>query len=214
MVSRYADSDADLRASHVTWLLNGTKLPNVILAAGLAGLVAGLVRGQTAPMPSLSLGTLAPIPVVAVVALVPAIAVVWGWSNLGWLAAAATSRSVVVLVGPVVTGALVPFICAAWVSGGVGSALENGRNAVGLLGLSLVGVRLLGERGAAMFPISYLFLSFLFGRTPGDPAPRWWAWILSEGGSGMALIFATALVVAGAMAVPGIPIAAVRRGAG
>lgn len=198
----------------MTWLLQATRVPSVALAAGLAGLVAGLARGETAPMPSLSLGMLAPVPVVAVLGLVPAIAVVWGWSNLGWAATSATARPVGVLVGPVIATVLVLFVAGAWVLGGMGSAIENGRNAVGLLGLSLLGARLYGERGAAMLPITYLFVAFLFGRTPGNPAPSWWAWILSEGGSGIALGFALALAIVGTASIPSTAAASMRRGQG
>lgn len=164
------------------WLLSATRAVPVLVATGSAGAVAGLVRGQTAPMPSLSLGALAPVPVVAVLALVPAIAVVWGWFNLGLHAMAAAARPTAAHAAPVVAGGLVSFMLGAWVLGGVGSLLENGRNALGLLGLALLGVRLLGERGAVLLPIGFLFSAFLFGHRPGNPAPSWWAWILSDGG--------------------------------
>lgn len=194
------------------WLVGATRLMAVLIAAAPAGLVAGLMRGRTAPMPSLSLGTLAPVPVVAVVALIPAIAVVWGWSNLGWDTIAAASRPTAAHVVPVLAIGLASFGAGAWLVGGAGSMVENGRNALGLLGLSLLGTRLLGERGAVLAPIAFLFSAFFFGRAAGNPVPHWWAWILADGGSAPALVCALTLTALGAAVLPGIAMGNLRRG--
>ena len=92
--------------------------------------------------------------------------------------------------------------------------MENGRNAVGLVGLSLLGARWLGERGAVLLPISYLFGAFLLGRTGGSPVPSWWAWVLFDGGSSVALGCAAILGLLGLSALPRLGVGNLRQGPG
>lgn len=194
------------------WLAHATRVPTMLAIGLLAGAIAGLARGATAPMPSLTLGTLAPVPVVAVMALVPAIGVLWGGSGMRWEAMASSARPIAIVVGPILATCLASFILAAWVLGDLGSLLENTRNAVGLLGLTLLGARFRGERGAVLLPIAFLFAAFLFGRRAGSPEPSWWAWILFDGGSAPAGACACVLALAGALVLPGIPAATLRQG--
>ncbi|MBO9521083.1 MAG: hypothetical protein J7518_06050 [Nocardioidaceae bacterium] len=176
------------------------------------GVLSGLLRGATAPVPSLSLGAVSPVPVVAVIALVPAIAVTWGWSGLGWEATAAAARSTWLLVAPLLVTNLAAFALGSWLVGGSGSLLESGRNACGLLGLALLGCLALGERGAVAVPTGYLLAAFLLGRGSGRSEPWWWAWVLSDGGSVVAGGSAIALLLGGVLVLPRIPVAVLRRG--
>ncbi len=184
----------------------------VLVAAMLGGVVAGLLRGATAPVPSLTQGALAPVPVVAVIALVPTVGVIWGWSGLPWQGLASAARPALLLMCPLLLASPLAFIAGAAVTGGMGSVLENGRNAIGLLGLSVIGARLLGERGAVLAPVGYLLAAFMVGRPTGIASAHRWAWILSDGGNALSLGIALALLTFGMTAVPTLARSLLRRG--
>ncbi len=213
MVRERLVGDAILRPTVMTLLMRVTFVAAASLTSGLAGLLAGAMRGESAAMPSLSLGTLAPVPVVSVIAMVPVIGAFGGWSNIGWHAIANATRAPRLLAAPVLVGSLGAYSLGSAVFGGVASTMENGRNSLGLLGLVLIGARVLGERGAVLLPVSFLFASFLFGRVPGHPSPSWWAWVLADGASAWALGMATLLGALGLLVAPQIAVSNLRRGA-
>lgn len=181
------------------------------LALLVAGGVAGALRGEQAPVPSLTHGVAAPVPVVAVLAVLPVAAAMWSWSQIPRPALAMAVRSrgwhvACLLVAPSV------FALASGVGGGLGAVAENSRNAFGLLGLGLVGLRLGGERGGVLAPAGFLLVAFLGGRTAGGSGPAWWAWVLRDGGDASALVLAGALAVVGLLGAVDLPEALVRRG--
>lgn len=181
-------------------------------ACAVGGLVAGLLRGATAAMPSLTQGQLAPVPVVAVIALIPSVVLAWGWSLLPLKALAGAVRAVWALLLASVLVSCAVFSVAALLTGGPGSMLESGRNAVGLMGLGLLGQRLWGERGAVMLPVGYLIAAFAVGRPTGGPTASWWAWVLVDGSGGPALGMALVCFATGVAVTPSLPRVAVVAG--
>lgn len=196
------------------WLLRATYVVAGAALSSVAGLVAGAARGESAAMPSLSLGGLAPVPVVSVLALVPVFCIMGGWSNVGWHALAQATRAPLLLATPVLVAGPATYTLTSAVLGGTGALLENGRDCLGLLGLALIGARLLGDRGAVLAPTAFLLAAFLFGRVPGASTPSWWAWVLADGASVWALAVAALLVVLGLVLLPRIPVSDLRRGGG
>jgi hypothetical protein len=195
----------------VRWLVRTASLALSTSGALAVGVAAGALRGQRAPVPSLGPGAAAPVPVVAVLALLPVAAAFWSWSRLPTAALAVSVRHP---VGHVVCLLAAPagFAVGAAVTGGCGGLIENARNALGLLGLGLVGVRLLGGRGAVVVPATFLLAAFVGGRTPGAPSPAAWAWVLHDAGHVPALVMAVALGGVGLALAGGLPPALVRRG--
>lgn len=196
----------------MNWLLGATKAWAVIGACVFGGGLAGLLSDATAAMPSLTQGQLAPVPVVAVVGLLPAVMLAWGWSLLPLRALAGAVRTVSVILLVMVMTCCAVFSAAALVTGGSGAMLESGRNAVGLMGLALLGQRAWGERGAVTVPVAYLIAAFAVGRPSGGPTPSWWAWVLLDSSSGTAFIVAGACLLFGLMMTPRLPRVAVVRG--
>lgn len=187
----------------MTWLMRAAQLLRVAPAMIALGLVAGLLRGDRASVPSLSQGALVPVPVVAVIALVPATVAVWSWSQVPRAALLTSSRGtvwsrLVLCVAPTLFGA------ASGVTGGGAALLENARNGFGLLAIGLVGARLLGERAALFAPVVFLLACLLAGRGPGS-GPYAWAWIIQDGGSVVAGLQAGALTLAGWVVAGGLP---------
>ena len=61
--------------------------------------------------------------------------------------------------------------------GGSDLALAAGRNALGYVGLTLIGRCGLGPHAAALLPAGFTVAAALFG-SGADRQPRWWAWPL------------------------------------
>jgi hypothetical protein len=87
--------------------------------------------------------------------------------------------------------------CALLVDATLGAAA--GRNAIGYVGLMLLGGRMFGSHAAALVPASLILFMALFG---GDASgrPRWWAWPLRDAGEPMTWAVAAALLAAGLLA--------------
>jgi hypothetical protein len=205
MVLQHAIRDEDMRADPVTWFASATRAPSVLIAMICVGLLAGLMRGQTASVPSLTQGSLAPVPVVAVLSLAASVAMFWGWSGLAWSSMAAAGRSpaglllLMYLLAPITLG------LASYAFGGQGAVAENLRNAFGLAGLAVLGSSTFRGAGAIAVPIAYLLVAFMAGRPSGGRDPYVWAWILHDGGSVTALALSACLAALGAALVPSLP---------
>lgn len=210
MVCHDAKHPEYVRYALVSWLLRALHAPQLFILAGAVGLLAGVLRGAQAPVPSLTLGGLAAVPVVAVLALISPLLVVNAWLALPQAPLTLSPRAT--LWGStfllVVCGG---FAVASAVFGHIGALIENCRNVFGLLGLVLLGARFGGQRGSIALPIGYLILAFMLGRTSGSTSYPW-AWILRDGGDLTAFLWATVLAVAGGWAFHGLPKAAVVRG--
>ena len=193
------------------WVAGAASLGPSTSVAFVVGLLAGAMRGRRAPVPSLGQGVVVPVPVVAVLALLPVAAALWSWSRIPLPALAVSVRHpaghvVCLLAAPVA------FALGAGSTGGAGGLAENSRNALGLLGLGIVGMRILGERGGVVAPAAFLMAAFLAGRAAGAPSPAVWAWVLHDGGDAVSMGVASALGVARLALGGGLPRALVRRG--
>lgn len=190
----------------------GMRLPIVAIAVLLGGVVAGALRGSTAPVPSLAQGALAPVPVAAVIALLPMVALRWSWEGIPLpMLATGGSRSVVILMGTYV--ALPSLYAAAALPGGeLGGLLESLRNANGLLGLALIGSVAAGEAGFLLAPIAFLLAAFLAGRPAGSATPSRWAWPLADGGDALALGCGVGLGIIGLLLTTAFPRTQLRHG--
>lgn len=196
----------------MTWSMKAARFWWAASVSLAAGVLCGIFRGESAPVPSLTQGDLAPVPVVAVLALIPATAVLWGWQGMPVDSLAAAVRwSFPLLAAPLVV-AVAAVALGSFLTGGAGSAVEATRNACGITALAILGARAAGQQGATLVPISYLLAAFLLGRPGGSPSPYPWAWVLSDGGNVMAATITACLVVLAAVAIPGMAAAAVARG--
>lgn len=193
------------------WYLGGVRIIPLISVVVIVGLLAGALRGAAAPVPSLTQGVLSPVPVVAVIALIPPLLILSAWLELPLASMAVSVRPAA--VGPCVMAVVcVMFAVASGPTGHVGAVVENARNSLGLLGLALLGTRWLGRRGGVLVPVAYLLASFLLGRSSGSYISRPWAWVLRDGGDMLALVLAAMCAVAGLVAALTIPRAMVLRG--
>lgn len=198
----------------MSWLLIATRTWWGAGIALIGGMLAGLLRGDTAPVPSLTQGTLTPVPALAVIALAPAFIVLWCWSGLPWSSTACSARPSFLVLAPAMLTCHVVFILSSGVLGGVGAALESGRNAAGLTGLALLGGRFFGDRGGALVPICYLLAAFLAGRPAASTTAYPWAWILDDAGNALALAIAVTVALFGLCTLPGLPASSIRSGQG
>ena len=108
------------------------------------------------------------------------------------------------------TGAALVACLLALIAAGVAgspSVAASGRNALGYMGLMLVGRQLLGGRAGTLLPVGVAMLAAVFG---GDASgrPRWWVWVLAPADSlfawaiaGICLALGIAASVAGSRLV-------------
>lgn len=86
------------------------------------------------------------------------------------------------------------------VAGWSALGLAAGRNAVGFIGLALIGRRIVGRDAAAVVPAAAAVLIAFFG---GDTigTPEWWAWIATPTSDIRSWLVAGGLLAVGAVAV-------------
>jgi hypothetical protein len=78
-------------------------------------------------------------------------------------------------------------------------ALEAGRNAIGYIGLALIGRVLFGPRVAGLVPVAAAIGAALLGSHP-DGSARWWAWPIADARDELSWVFAFLLLVLGVAA--------------
>ncbi|GAB3653307.1 hypothetical protein GCM10027591_09940 [Zhihengliuella somnathii] len=186
----------------MNWLFRTTGAPALAVLLG-SGVLLPLLRGHYAPMPSLVSGSLAPVPVIAVLALLPAEAVMTGIDGLPAAQAASASRSLVPYRLLLVAGALALLGLLGLVISGFSAALESVRNSAGLIGLALLGAWWRTGLTALAVPGAYLLAAFLAGGSAGHASA--WAWILRDSGDPTALFAAGSLLAAGLLVLPRLP---------
>lgn len=189
----------------MTWLLQALRAREVILVSLVAGALAALLRGQHAPVPSITGGGLAPVPLVAVLALLPVVASLRLLEGLPAHQAATAVRSVrsfwtlgVVLVVTVTAAA-------AGALAGREAAYEVARNAAGLSGIAILAWRLVGRGSAVGAALAYLVLAFLFGATGSVAEAQVWAWVLRSSDDLASWLCATLLLASGLAALRTAP---------
>lgn len=132
------------------------------------------------PIPRFFGGPTFAIPLAFLVPLAVAIVVAWGLTTGDPFLEMVASRPLPLLDAAYALCAaiLTLAICALlWLIGDNELMLAAGRNAVGYVGMALVGRRIVGSDAAAILPVGFAFFVSLFG-TGADRQPYWWAWPL------------------------------------
>jgi len=83
---------------------------------------------------------------------------------------------------------------------------EAGRNAIGFVGLLLIGRALVGPHAGTALPVIIVVLLAFFGADPAGE-PRWWAWALVNSDQGSSWIAALLLIVSGGILELARPVA-------
>lgn len=84
-----------------------------------------------------------------------------------------------------------------WAADVSDTAPAAGRNALGYVGLTLLGRRLVGPHAAPILPVGFVLFTALFGVRP-DVERDWWAWPLADASDSLSWLFAGALLLLGA----------------
>ncbi len=185
------------------------------LCMAVAAFIAALTAGTELSVPSLSAQSWVGIPLAAIVAVVPASAVLGGWrrmpaglrataSSLQLMTSVGLSTLAVLLVGVVLLGGLSEL---------GGSGLQLIRNVLGLVGAGLLMWRAWGRDAALATPIAYALVACVFGSRGNGQSPQPWAWILNDSGDPVALVIAVSLALAGLLASAGTGRVDLARGA-
>jgi hypothetical protein len=194
------------------WLLRAIRPGEVALTTLIGGVLSGLLTGRDAPVPSLTAGAMSPAPVVAMLALVPLIAVLRSLDSPPATLVALSTRPIG-LYRATTTVALGLITCAgAFAVAGPSASLEVVRNLSGLFGLAIIGWTTLGRGAALALPIVYILASYLFGRT-GPSTVAWWAWIIRDPHDATAATLAATLAVLGLSVLTTLPRSDIRRAA-
>lgn len=163
-------------------------------------LVALLIAGDLiVPIPNLLGTTHFAIRLALLLPLAVAIVLAGGLAAGDPLLEAVASRPVRVLdaVYAVSVAMFTLAVCAvAWQLGSTNFALAAGRNALGYIGLMLIGRRVIGSNAAGVVPSGCALTTALFGMATGGQ-PRWWAWPLASADDVLAWGISVALLLVG-----------------
>ena len=184
----------------------------LLLVVTVLGLGLGLLHGRKAAVPSISLGTLTEAPLVAVFALIPAIGIVMGVQRIPAQLLILSVRPIGLAAIVLVVAAFAVVFAGAMVTSSWHGALEITRNVVGLFGMAVLGRAVFAEAGQVLFPVAFLLLCFLFGRSLGELMPNTWAWALHDGTAVPAICQALVWGVLGLALVPRLPGLSLRHG--
>lgn len=180
----------------MTWSWRAVALRQVVALSVLGGLAGALIAGRYAELPSLTSNHRVQVPLLAMAALLPTVAVVRGWHGLPPEVLASAARPVqaalvaLMAIGTVLSGTV------ALALAGPGTALELARDVLGLSCLAACGWRVGGRAAAVLTPMGYLITSFLAGQSPVPFRTWWWAWSLRDPQDRTAAFVVLALVIA------------------
>lgn len=166
-----------------------TRHANAIVAT-LVFLVAGfLAAGDLSlPLPAILASYGLAVPVVLLAPLALSSVVGWGLMSGDEQLERVSSRPIDGMDAALATGAALVACLLALIAAGITgspSVAAAGRNALGYVGLMLVGRQLVGGRAGTLLPVGVAMLAAVFG---GDASgrPRWWVWILAPPDSAFA----------------------------
>lgn len=160
-----------------------------------------LVGDQILPLPNLLGRPQVAVRLALLLPLAVGIVVAWGLSSGDLLLEVVASRPLHLLdMSYAVVSALLTLMACVIVWWGTGTelALAAGRNALGYVGLTLIGRRVLGAHAAAVLPTSFVIAAALFGASAGRYG-RWWAWPIASVGDPIAWISAVGVLMLGAV---------------
>lgn len=163
-------------------------------------------RGWYLPLPNLLGGPPLEIPLAFLIPLAVAIVLALGFTIGDPLVEIVASRPLHLLDAAYAlsTAGLTLAACAlSQRLGGTDLALAAGRNALGYVGLTLIGGRLLGVHAAAVLPVGCAIATCLLGSTVYRE-PRWWAWPIAPADNSLSWGLAVACLFLG-IAVALIP---------
>ena len=172
-----------------------TRRANAIVATIVFLVAAFLAAGDlTLAMPAILASYSLAVPVVLLAPLALSSAVGWGLMSGDDRLERVSSRPISGMDAALATGVagLVCFLAlAAGAATGSMHVVAAGRNALGYVGLMLVGRRLFGDRAGTLVPAAIAALAAVFG---GDASgrPRRWVWVLAS--SDDPLAWAAALI--------------------
>lgn len=158
------------------------------------------VRELSVPLPNL-LGPGLAVPLALLLPVAVSIMVAWGLTAGDVRIESVATRSISVLDTLfALSAATLTLIACALVRliGETDLAIAAGRNALGYIGLMLIGRRVLGNQAAAVVPAGFVVVTALFGRGVGRPS-RWWAWPLAAANNWYAWMIAVGLLSMGAV---------------
>jgi hypothetical protein len=157
------------------------------------------------PLPNLLGGPQLAIPLAFLMPVAVGIVMAWGLDAGDPLIESVASRPLLLfdVVYALSAATLALAVCIlARIFGGTDLALAAGRNALGYIGLTLLGRRILGGHAAAVLPASFAIAASLFGMGAGWQ-PRWWAWPIATADAPLAWGSAVVLLLLGAAVAVG-----------
>lgn len=151
------------------------------------------------PLPGLLSGTGLAVPLLALAPMAVAVVIALGLSSTDAALERTAVRRMRVLdaaYAAAVAGLTLIACLTSAIWADVPLGIVAGRNAVGYIGLMLLGGRILGRHAAALVPAGLILFMALFG---GDASghPRWWAWPMRDTSESFTWAAAGALLVAG-----------------
>lgn len=155
------------------------------------------------PLPNLLGGPPLAVPLALLIPLAVGIVVAFGLTMGDPLIEAVASRPIPLFdaIHALSAALLALAACAlARTVSGMDVALAAGRNAVGYVGLTLIGRRLLGPHAAPVLPAGFAVMTSLFGSS-FDRQPHWWAWLLAPIDDIMSWSITVALLILGIIAI-------------
>lgn len=158
-------------------------------------------RDLMVPLPEI-LGYGVVVPFVSLLPLTIAIAAAWGLTTGDPVLEAVAARPLRVLDTAFIignAGAALVLFGIVYLLGGGPQAVAAGRNAVGYVGLTLLGRWVAGPQAAALLPVGVAIGTGLVGMGP-QRQPRFWAWPLEAATDPVSWAFAFGLLVLGTAA--------------
>jgi hypothetical protein len=174
------------------------------LAATIAGVVAviTLLGDVLVPIPALYAVHALTIPIALLAPLAVSTVLGYGLTTRDRAVESVSTRPLRVLdTAYALVSALTMFLAASLLAANPQGdlPLAAGRNALGYVGLLLIGRRTVGERAAPLVPTGLTLLCAFFAADPSG-APRWWAWMLTDASDPRSWALAGTCLVLGATA--------------
>lgn len=177
------------------------------IAAAIVLAAALLIPSGTRHLPLPDLGGMNSLgmPLALFVPVMIALALAYGLSaGDPWLEAMAVRPLPVIdaLFGGVVALVALGVYAFTWIAFGNAWSvfpLGAGRNALGYIGLALLGRALVGPRPAGLFPVVVVIASAVIG-SHADGTPRWWAWPIADASDRLSWIAAALTLALGSAA--------------
>lgn len=175
------------------------RLRPIAVVTVLVSLIALLLGGLIIPLPSLGSLSGLRIPIALIAPLAVAVTVAWGLS----IGAGPSERAAVRPIDRLdasfvaaIAGVTAVLLAAGEFAGVTTTGYAAARNALGYVGLMLLGRWLLGSHAASVVPVGWILLIAAFG-SDGAGEPRWWVWPLLPWQDALSWAFSLAIFLTG-----------------